>query len=79
MSGSPLGAFSELWVCFEPPVTDPPPQVLILSFMSPSAEAVMHERWGAQMLSGRVGVQEVRSRARAEYVRLIARVGSRIL
>ena len=74
--GSPRGAFSELWVCFEPPATDLPPYVLVLSFMSPSAEAAMHERWSAQMLSGRILVNEVRSRGRQEYVGLIARVAA---
>ena len=73
---NPEGAFSELWVCFEPPATDPPPYVLVLSFMSPPAEAAIHERWSAQMLSGRALVDEVRSRGRQEYVRLMARIGA---
>lgn len=73
---NPEGAFSELWVCFEPPATDPPPYVLVLSFMSPSAEAAMEERWSAQILSGRILVNEVRSRGRQEYVRVIARVAA---
>jgi surface carbohydrate biosynthesis protein (TIGR04326 family) len=36
----------------------------------------MDERFGAQIASGRLLIQEVRERARAEYVSLIARLGS---
>ena len=73
---NPEGTFSELWVCFEPPATDLPPYVLVLSFMSPPAEAAMQERCSAQMLSGRTLVNEVRSRGRHEYVGLIARIAA---
>jgi surface carbohydrate biosynthesis protein (TIGR04326 family) len=66
----------ELWVCFAPPAADPPPHVLVLSFMSPSDEAAMAERGAMQVVGGREAVQEVRPHARAEYVQLIARVGA---
>lgn len=67
---------SELWVCFEPPPVDPPPHTVVLSFMKPSAEARLEQRWGAQLLSGRILVEEVRAHAREEYLRLIARIGA---
>ena len=73
---TPDAGFSEVWVCFEPPPADPPPHVLLLSFMVPSAEAVMQERLEGRLLSGRILVQDVRSGARSEYVQLIARLGS---
>ena len=76
MSGGVSAAFSELWVCFEPPAGDPPPQTIVLSFLAPGADAAMEELWGPQFVSGRAVVQEVRSRARAEYLRLIARIGA---
>lgn len=69
-------ASPELWVCFVPPTEDPKKHVIILSFMAPSAEAEMNERFGAQIINGRTEVQEVRSQVRAEYVRLIAHLGS---
>jgi surface carbohydrate biosynthesis protein (TIGR04326 family) len=76
MSPEPQGVFSELWVCFEPPAADPPSHALILSFMTPTAETTIEQRWGSQIVSGRILVDEVRARARAEYLRLIARIGS---
>ena len=75
-SGVPSSGFSEIWVCFEALVEDPPPHALVLSFIPPAAEAAMEQRYGARVVSGRSMVQEVRSRARAEYVRLIARIGA---
>ena len=36
----------------------------------------MERLWGAQLLSGRMLVNEVRARGRQEYVRLIARIGA---
>ena len=69
-------AFTELWVCFTPPPENPPPYVLVISFMVPSVEAKASEQWGAQLVSGRELITEVRPRARAEYVSLIARLGS---
>jgi surface carbohydrate biosynthesis protein (TIGR04326 family) len=68
--------FSEVWVCFEPPASNPPPSILVLSFMAPSVEAAMESRFGAQIVNGRAIIQDVRVRARAEYVGLIARIGS---
>lgn len=77
MRGVPQTAFSEeLWVCFEPPTEDPPAGAVVLSFLTPEAEAEMEERCGPRIVSGRARVQEVRSHARAEYVRLIARIGA---
>ena len=76
MSDAGPRAFSELWVCFEPPPADPPAHALVVSFMRPSVEAEAEARWGAQCVSGRALVNEVRPRARAEYVRLIARLGA---
>ena len=73
---APQVVFSEIWVCFEPPVKDPPPHALVLSFMAPGAEAEMEERCGSRIVSGRALVQEVRSFARSEYLQLIARIGA---
>ena len=72
----PASAVTEVWICFEPPRADPPPHALILSFMAPGAEAVFEQRWGSQLLSGRVHVDQIRARGREEYVRLIARIGA---
>ena len=72
----PAPAATEIWICFEPPRADPPPHALVLSFMAPSAEATIEQRWGPQLLSGRVHVDQVRARGREEYVRLIARIGA---
>ena len=66
----------ELWVCFELPPTAPPPDAIILSFLAPGVEASLVQQYGAQVLSARAIVQEVRARARSEYVQLIARIGS---
>ena len=74
--GGSQAAFSELWVCFERPPEDPPAQAVVLSFLGPGAESDMERRCGPRIVSGRALVQEVRSRARAEYVRLIARIGA---
>jgi surface carbohydrate biosynthesis protein (TIGR04326 family) len=74
--GVSQAVFSELWVCFELPAQDPPAQALVLSFLAPGAETEMEDRWGPRIVSGRALVQEVRSRARAEYLRLIARTGA---
>jgi hypothetical protein len=68
--------FSEVWVCFEPPASNPSPSILVLSFMAPSVEAALESRFGAQIVNGRAIVQDVRAGARAEYVALIARIGS---
>ena len=76
MNGSSDTPSSELWVCFTPPPEHPNEHVVVLSFVAPSAEAAMHARFGSQIINGRTVVQQVRSEARAEYVRLIARLGS---
>ena len=55
---------------------DPPPLAVVLSFMAPSAEAALEQRWGAQFLSGRILVDQVRGRGRKEYLRLIGRIGA---
>jgi surface carbohydrate biosynthesis protein (TIGR04326 family) len=68
--------FTEIWVCFAPPREAPSAETLVLSFMLPSAEAEADARWGAQLASGRRLVDEVRARARAEYVGLVARLGT---
>ncbi len=44
--------------------------------MAPSAEADMEARFERQIVNGRAIIQDVRVRARAEYVGLIARIGS---
>lgn len=69
-------ACSEIWICFTPPPVDPPRNVLIVSFMPPSTESLMEQRYGAQVVSGRLLIQEVRAQARMEYLKLIARIGS---
>ena len=75
-SGVASSGFSEIWVCFEVPTNDPPPHALVLSFMPPAAEAAMEQRYGARIVNGRGMIEDVRSRARAEYVRLIATIGA---
>lgn len=65
-----------LWVCFEPPAADPPPDALVLSFLEPAVEQRLSERWGERLVSGRAVVQDVRARARRAYVELIARIGA---
>ncbi len=75
MSGVPVPC-SELWVCFEPPVEAPSGDVVVLSFLAPGADEVMEERCGPRYVSGRALIQDVRQRARSEYVRLIARIGA---
>lgn len=68
--------YSELWVCFDPPPQDPPPQVLVLAFLPPAVEAEAAERLGPQLVSGRALAQEVRGAARSLYLDLIARIGA---
>lgn len=63
-------------MCFDRPPSNPPTEALVLSFILPAAEAEMEGRIGSRMVSGRALVEEVRSRARAEYVKLIARIGA---
>jgi surface carbohydrate biosynthesis protein (TIGR04326 family) len=82
-SGKPVGtsqlpraAFSEMWVCFARLHDAPPPDVLVLSFMAPSDEFAIERRWPGQVVSGRAVIQDVRTQARAQYVDLIARLGS---
>ena len=78
MTDAGESAFTELWVCFTLPPEAPPPHALVLSFMAPSVEAEVSERWGARLVCGRSLINEVRPSARAEYVRLIARLGSTV-
>jgi surface carbohydrate biosynthesis protein (TIGR04326 family) len=74
--GETPAAATELWVCFELPAEPPPASVLLLSFIAPAAEHRLEQRCSARIVSGRVLVQQVRPRAREEYVRLIARIGA---
>lgn len=67
---------TELWACFVPPPEGPRPEVHLISFMAPSLEEAVSGRWGAQFIDGRALVDEIRPRARDEYVSLIARLGT---
>lgn len=67
---------SELWVCFETPRADPPAHAVVLSFVSPGDEVALQRRCSRPVLNGRALVDEIRPRARAEYLQLIARLGS---
>jgi surface carbohydrate biosynthesis protein (TIGR04326 family) len=49
---------------------------VVLSFVLPGADAALEQRLGARFVSGRALVDEVRPRARTEYLQLIARLGA---
>ena len=68
--------YSELWVCFEPPDIEIPPNILLLSFMSPESEIKYEGVLGTRFINGRKVVQGIRRQAREAYVNLIAEMAS---
>lgn len=64
-----------LWVCFKSPDVLPD-DALLLSFLSPDAEAAAERRFGDRVLSGRAIATEVRAQARDAYLDLVARIAA---
>lgn len=76
-AGSTRSEYTELWVCFTAPPTFPSAQVLLLSFMTPSDEAIWKRRsQDGRLVNGRELALDVRAEARGIYLDLIARVGA---
>ena len=61
-----MAGYRELWVCFTSPAAEPPPDVLVLSFLSPRAEAEAVHRWGGQVVSALEVADEVRAMRREQ-------------
>ncbi len=71
----PRNLSSALWVCWKPPQGELGGEDRLLSFLSPSQEEALEQRYVGRLVRAREVASQVRAEARRRYLQIVARLG----